>query len=151
MKFTRLSLSAIPLIAVLTACKPTVHDFMLEDVQVMQGYATGSVQVAKEALLAEEKLIDKYQAARTSGFDFHGAHLINQGRLCALHFHLGETNQAQEHFRRALAHRSLKSNSPTGEVTLEILLTSIRDLDATITPKWREEKILNVDAATTQK
>jgi len=128
------------LIAVLTACKPTVHDFMIESGQAFQPYVTGDVQVAKAALLAEERVIARYEAARTSGFDIHGAYLINYGRQCALHSHLGDTNQAQEYFRRAIAHRNLKSYAPTGEVTMEILLTSISNLDATINPKWRQEK-----------
>jgi hypothetical protein len=136
----RLALSAILLIAVLTACKPTVHDFMLESGQAFQPYVTGDVHVAKAALLAEEKVIAKYEVLRTSGFDFHGAYLITYGRLCALHFHLGDTNQAQDYFQRAITHRNLKGYAPTGEVTMEILLTSIRDLDATINPKWRQEK-----------
>ena len=125
--------------AFLTACKPTVHDFMLESGRAFQPYLTGDVHVAKSALLAEEKVIAKYEAAHTSGFDFHGAYTINYGRSCAVHLQLGETNQAQEYFQRALAHRKLKTYAPTGEITLETLLRSIKDLDATINPKWRQD------------
>lgn len=143
----RLALPTILLATILTACKPTVHDFMLESGQALQPYVTGDVHAAKSALLAEEKVIAKYEAARTSGFDFHGAYLINYGRVCALHSHLGETNQAQDYFQRAIAHRRLKTYAPTGEVTMEILLTSIRNLDATINPKWRQEMMLTNNAA----
>jgi hypothetical protein len=143
----RLVLPAVLLVSLLTGCKPTVHDFMLESRQAFQPYVTGDVQVAKSALLAEEKVIAKYEAARTSGFDAHGAYIITYARLCALHLYMGETNQAQEYFQRAIAHRRLKSYAPTGEVTMDVLLTSIKDLDATINPKWRQAMILTNAAA----
>src|SRR5262245_13603707 len=56
--FARLTLL---LMVVLTACKPTVHDYMLESGQAFQPYVTGDVHVAKSALEAEEKVIARYE------------------------------------------------------------------------------------------
>jgi hypothetical protein len=122
----------------LMGCKPTARDFIVESGRTFEPYGTGDVHVAKAALLAEERVIAKYEAAGTPGYDFHHAYLVTYGRLCAVHLHLGNTNQAREYFERAIAHRSRKRSSPTGEVTMESLLQSISRLDAEINPKWRQ-------------
>ena len=148
----RLALLILLVIVALTACKPTVHDFMQESEQALQPYRTGDVRVANAALAAEEKVIAKYEAAGTSGFDSHGAYIINYGRRCAVHLQLGETNQAHEYFQRVVAQRKLKSFVPAGEVTMEALLTSIKEVDATINPKWREASgVRMLTPATSQK
>jgi hypothetical protein len=107
----------------------------------LRPYATGDVHAAKAALLAEEKLIAKHAAARTAGFDVHSAYLINYGRQCAVHLKLGDTNQAQEYLQRAIAHRKLMTYAPTGEINMQVMLTSVSNIDAiALNPRWRQEK-----------
>ena len=119
-------------------CKPTVHDFMVESGRAFAPYVTGDVHTAKAALLAEESVIAKHEAAGTPGNDVHQAYLITYARLCAVHLRLGDTNLAREYFQRAVTHRRLNRTPSTGEVTMESLMESISKLDAQLNPKWRQ-------------
>ena len=129
---------AILFVCILAGCRPTTREFLKESEQVFQPYVTGDIQAARAALLAEERVITKYEAARTRDYDFHLAYLVTYGRLCAVHLQLGDTNQAREYFQRAIAHRKLMRSTSAGEVTMEGLLQDISKLDAPFNPKWRQ-------------
>lgn len=135
---TRVTIPAILFICVLAGCRPSAKDFMVKSHEAFQPYVTGDIQTAKAALLAEEAVISKYEAAGTRDYDFHGAYVVTYGRLCAVHLHLGDTNQANEYFQRSIAHRKLMRSSPTAEVTMETLLQGISKLDAQFNPTWRQ-------------
>lgn len=136
----RVVLSCFLLVCVFAGCKPTARDFLIESGRVFQPYVTGDVRAAKVALLAEERVIARFEAARTPGYDFHHAYLCTYGRLCAVHLHLGDTNEARSYFQRAITHRNSKRSFSTGEVTMESLVESISQLDVQLNPKWRQAR-----------
>jgi hypothetical protein len=123
--------------ALLSACAPKREQFMEESLAAFQPYITGDLSSAKAALLAEEQVIARFEAAGTRGYDFHHAYLCVYGRLCAVTLAQGETNAAHRYFLQAMVHRNLKNDTTFRGASMDELLSSIERLDTASRPAWR--------------
>ena len=131
----RHSLLFIAVIVLLTGCKLNWKDFTTESDRAFESYLTGDANAAKSALLEQERIIAKHEAAGNRDVNYRQARLILYARLCAVTSHIGQTNEAQEYFRKAMAHRDL-----TNAVTMTELIASIERSDRETKPKWRQQR-----------
>ena len=117
-----------------TGCKPTYRDYSEEHDRVFQGYATGDVVTARESLLEDERVITKYEMARTS-MDAKAARRVLYARLCAVSLHMGLTNDAHTYFEKVTG---LKED--TNVIAQAEVVAAIERSDHQLQPRWRQKK-----------
>ena len=118
----------------LTACgRPSYNDYAREDTPLLHAFMTGNLQTARDALLAQEKLLEKHESLGNRGIDYLGARQVLYGNLCGLCVHLGNTNEAKSYFRKYVA------NSPNKNISFDELIAAAEKHHRRINPKWMQD------------
>jgi hypothetical protein len=93
---------ASTLTVLLMGCQRDWVDFAIENDHAFQLYLTGDATAARTALLEQERTITKYETAEDRKTGYRWRYIL-YGRLCAVTRHLGQTNEAQEYYNKAMA------------------------------------------------